>query len=1403
MNKIKYSLLLIILCVGISSQARNKKAHEKLKSATTITAGCLPAATSSDLDLNNVRAMIHTGGDMWWDFDVARYEVPKGSGKQALFAGGIWVGGVDVNGQLRLAARTYRSEGNDYWPGPLIASGNEIASVSADVCNEFDNHYKITRVEVEEFITWFNADAATKEKDFPGYTVPLSIKDWPAEGPIDEGAYDYYLAPFADVDGDGTYNTDLGDYPNFIFDKSRENCNYAPERRAENLGNASQKLFGDMTMWWVYNDKGNVHTQSTGAAAIGMEIRGQAFAFSTNDELNNMTFYNYQVINRSTFILADAYFGVWTDADMGDADDDYVGCDVVRGLGYLYNGDEVDGDGSGRTYGAGPPAIGIDFFEGPYQDVEYDEDDNPIDKLSSWQETERINLSCNQGYAMNSEGKWEQVGVDEGDIFNGNINGLNFGDGVGGNERWGMRRFLYFNREDPNPAKTDPSTAIEYYNYLKGIWKDGQTMTYGRTGYRDGTVRSDFMFPFDTDVCGWGTGGEIQDTWSEDNATSQGNEPGDRRFVQSAGPFTLEPGAVNDITLGVVWARANTTAWASVEEVRKADIKAQRLFENCFQLIDGPTAPDIDIVELSNRLIFHISNKSNSNNYLESYLEKDPFIDDNVPEEDQYFKFQGYQVYQLKDETVTMADIDDINFARQVFQCDVQDDVSNLINFNWNPDLQAIEPIQKVIGNNEGVVHSFEINFDAFATGNNRQLINYKDYYYVAVAYAYNNFAAYDPVNSGSLGKQTHPYLAGRKNIKVYSGTPNSIEAHNGGTEINSEYGMTPSIRLVEGKGNGYNYLRLEDRTIENILSKENEPFKADSVFYQPNYGPVDVKVIDPINVVGSDYRLQLIQDSVHRLDGYFNSSDSTNLISTTGLIFDTKWELIYELDGEEKRTVSDSWIRYRNEILIPEIGLSITFAQVDFPGMASSRFDDLENINNGFVGANILYEKEVEEWLTFVENEDGITPRNWIRSGSVSSDEGNIYGDYVGRDPDEIYERVLGGTWAPYCLTSDKPFGPANSFSLPSQIEFQRFRLASVDLVITKNTDLWTRCAVVEMAENDDATGSVNSISEGGALRFQLRAAPSRDKNGNYDSNLTTDNLDDSEASNFIGATGMSWFPGYAIDVETGERLNIVFGEDSWLVGDNGNDLLWNPTENYGSNFNPKMGGKHFIYIFGHNEVTNNIMPAYDFGKTIYDALHPDLLPIQRRTNEAKIWKHPTWTCIPMVKEEFEFISYGDMPDNDITIELRAANPFFKGVGDFKVDEPINDNYPSFEFNTTALSVVKNNKDFGKKALEKVNIVPNPYYGYSEYEQSQLDNYVKITNLPERCIVSIYTPNGNLVRKFDKDNTLSYIQWDLKNTYNVAIASGVYIIHVSSPELGEKVIKWFGSLRPVDLNSF
>jgi len=172
---------------------------------------CSPATAHTDLNINNVRARINTGGDMWWDLlGTAKYEVPKGSAKTSMFSGALWIGGIDVNGQLKLAGLRYRQLGNDYWPGPLTKDGT--ASIDAATCQEYDKQFVITRREVDDFRA--HCDPITgifvSSSDYPA--PPKSITDWPAHptGTL-SAKQSYYLAPFFDRGGDGTYDPNDGD----------------------------------------------------------------------------------------------------------------------------------------------------------------------------------------------------------------------------------------------------------------------------------------------------------------------------------------------------------------------------------------------------------------------------------------------------------------------------------------------------------------------------------------------------------------------------------------------------------------------------------------------------------------------------------------------------------------------------------------------------------------------------------------------------------------------------------------------------------------------------------------------------------------------------------------------------------------------------------------------------------------------------------------------------------------------------------------------------------------------------------------------------------------------------------------------------------------------------------------
>ena len=53
------------------------------------------------------------------------------------------------------------------------------------------------------------------------------------------------------------------------------------------------------------------------------------------------------------------------------------------------------------------------------------------------------------------------------------------------------------------------------------------------------------------------------------------------------------------------------------------------------------------------------------------------------------------------------------------------------------------------------------------------------------------------------------------------------------------------------------------------------------------------------------------------------------------------------------------------------------------------------------------------------------------------------------------------------------------------------------------------------------------------------------------------------------------------------------------------------------------------------------------------------------------------------------------------------------------------------------------------------------------------------------------------------KTNPETSLDWDLKNQKGIPIASGMYLIHIEAPGLGEKTLKWFGMIRPIDLDTF
>jgi hypothetical protein len=1332
MKQIFFTALIVLVTAGFTQARQNIDVHrygDVPQGGNNILAGCAPSKSRADLDINNVRCPIWINGDMWWDLvGEALYEIPVGSGKHSMFSGAIWIGGKDGSNQLKVAAQTYRQSGSDFWPGPLYDVGGTI---SAQTCLKYDKHFKITAAEVKLFHEEFQVAGNIN------YPIPESIKTWPGNGDAESGHQSALLAPFYDRAGDGIYDYNDGDFPKYNLENTFDPCD-------------KSLLLGDQTIWWVFNDLGNVHGETGSQLAIGIEIQAQAFGFSTNDEINNMTFYRYKIINRSASQLDSTYFGSWIDPDLGNYLDDFVGCDVERGLGYCYNGDNDDDGALG--YGKNPPAIGVDFFEGPEADAG-DSIDNDRDNV-----------------------------IDE------------------AGEQIIMSKFVYYNNDFSNIG--NPSNALHHYNYMRGIWKDGSPLVFGGDGYQTpGGVLCDFMFPGNSDPYGIGLGGTQANPilapfeWTENNTDGNGlsNTPADRRFLQAAGSFTLQSGAVNYITTGVVWARTSSGgAQASVKLLKIADVKAQNLFESCFRVNDGPDAPDLSIREMDKELIFSIINPSNSNNSGEGYTEKDINIPVNP---DAVFRFEGYKVYQLASPAVSITDLTNPDLARLIFQCDIKNGLSQIVNKELSGDLNAYVPEEKVLGEDNGLKHTFRISSDAFSSGS-PTLINHKPYYFMAVAYAYDSVAdildCFDPPGPGLY---CLPYIQSRKNatgdkVPVYSAIPHNIAPEANGLEVNSFFADGPEITRITGMGNGY-LLNTDRQTLEMKQDQVNEIIfnQSNNKILRPTYerarGPVDVRIYDPVKVPAADFDLWL-----------------TDTATSTG-----HWVLRNNTTGKIDSSLKT--LEFPYDQLFPDYGFYVSMNQVKKPGE-----DPLGG--NGFIEGERSYANPNNPWLSGIPDLDNFPQFDWVRSGDVAP-------DYEKVDDAAFYEKVISGTWAPFTLvryssdTTNDPISPGTFYGdgAPGQSARALDSLkwyTSVDVVFTKDQSKWSRCVVFE-------TQLLKIRSEGNQWSNLIRKHPSMNKDGSY-----------SQVD-----SGFSWFPGYAIDVETGERLNIAFGEDSYMNstnfhGETGGDMKWNPTSNVFDFINNRViaGGRHFIYVFGRKSVhgdnsppapsisypptdTSYWGPAYDGCQHIYYNLWPltnPILPSQARIAN-KVWKDCMWVTCPILTNGQNLL------DNDLRVRLRMQRPYRQMATD--VQNSVNNNFPYYNFNTYNLVATTNSNEVAKDALSTIRVVPNPYYAYSNYEKNQLDNRIKIVNLPNRCSVSIYTPSGTLIRKFNRDvgfnntegnvfpdvNTETSLDWDLKNYKGVPVASGMYIIHVQADGIGERTLKWFGVMRPIDLDTF
>lgn len=427
-----------------------------------------------NIDLNNINAQVDFLR-LFQDGDnsIAAFEVPKSGGSHTIYAANVWFAGLNSSSQLRGYAETFAQFVNN--SGPIMDSIHY-----ENYSYQWDRVWKVSTLDIQNHI---NGNGTTE-----------AILNWPAHGDVSKGQAQN-LAPFVDYNGDNYYNPLDGDYP---------------------------LIKGQQAIYFIRNSD---RTLLSGFEKSELEFHGMVYAYDCPEDsaINHTIFLDYTIYNRSTSTLTDCYFGQWVDLDVGNANDDYIGCDVSRGTFYAYNGDDFDEDANGVSgYGASPPFQGVTFLKGAKQ--EDDGFDNPL--------TSDVPIALAQN------------GIPYAGL------GTGFGDGIIDNEYVGLSHFMYYN------INSNPTMAKDYYNLLQGNWLDSSKVLC------DG-LPSNYMFTGNSDPLNWSTLG-VTPTSTCDEITSS-NTPGDRRGIGSTGPFTLLAGESAQMEVAFVFGRDynGTDNWSS------------------------------------------------------------------------------------------------------------------------------------------------------------------------------------------------------------------------------------------------------------------------------------------------------------------------------------------------------------------------------------------------------------------------------------------------------------------------------------------------------------------------------------------------------------------------------------------------------------------------------------------------------------------------------------------------------------------------------------------------------------------------------------------------------------------------------------------------------------------------
>ena len=376
------------------------------------------------------------------------FEWPKGSGNTAIFTMGLTIAGY-YNNTFRMSSASYYGE---YSPG--------FSTAGIPQTNSNFHIYTVKR-----------GDNSYNNPDYAnwGFMVP-------------------YGAPFIDMNNNGTYEAEIDTPGVSVAYQTIFICltdGFANRHNAaEGFGGGTAPLYSELHMTaWCYNEA----------------------------ELQDVQFIKWDVINKGNYAWDSTIFSIVCDPDLGSANDDYIGCDTTRNLGYCYNSTNYD-----AMYGSNPPAVGVALLKGAFNKY----------------------VIPNQNIGMSSF-----------DYFTNSST-------------------------SPPPCESDPNAdTIGAYRFMSGFKKD--LSCWLNPTIISGSRKTKFCYPADPlTMTGWTEyTGSIHNCGGD--TTGQiiiPNPAGDRRFLLNSGKVKVNPGDKQTIIIAQLIAQQTSNVFSNLSSVSKLKI---------------------------------------------------------------------------------------------------------------------------------------------------------------------------------------------------------------------------------------------------------------------------------------------------------------------------------------------------------------------------------------------------------------------------------------------------------------------------------------------------------------------------------------------------------------------------------------------------------------------------------------------------------------------------------------------------------------------------------------------------------------------------------------------------------------------------------------------------------------